>query len=213
LSASRSIDEGTVHRDVSVDQLKPYVKNPRKNKAAVKLVANSITDTGYNSPIVVDEDWVILAGHTRYFAIKTVLKWAHIPFVVQKHGLSEDQKRLYRLADNSTGEVAEWDKGLLLEELEALGGRFELNDYNIPKLDEADKADEEHHDDNCDYPLVPKFSENYDAVVVFCTNEIDFNHLQEVLQLEKVRSYKTSGTGTTRVVSFARFKECISKMK
>lgn len=93
----------------------PYEKNPRKNDAAVEHVANSLQEFGWKQPIVVDKDFVIIAGHTRLKAAKK-LKMETVPVIVADD-LNEQQVKAYRLADNKVAEVAEWDMGLLDEEL------------------------------------------------------------------------------------------------
>lgn len=93
----------------------PYEKNPRKNDAAVEYVANSLQEFGWKQPIVVDKDFVIIAGHTRLKAAKK-LKMETVPVIVADD-LNEQQVKAYRLADNKVAEVAEWDMGLLDEEL------------------------------------------------------------------------------------------------
>ncbi|MBX3363136.1 MAG: ParB N-terminal domain-containing protein [Phycisphaeraceae bacterium] len=110
-----------------VDSLKPYKKNPRKNDAAVKSVARSIREYGFRQPIVVDESGVIIVGHTRWKAAKH-LGLAQVPVHVAV-GLSPEQARAYRLADNRTNEIAEWDGELLPVEL------LELNDLGFDLAD------------------------------------------------------------------------------
>ena len=101
-----------------MEDIHPYQNNPRKNNQAVEAVAESIRQCGYVAPIIVDEDNVILAGHTRYKALKQ-LCYTEAEVVV-KAGLSEEQKRKYRLLDNKTNELAEWDYDLLADELDGL---------------------------------------------------------------------------------------------
>lgn len=98
-----------------IKSIRPYEKNPRRNDEAVDAVAASIREFGWQQPIVVDKDGVIIAGHTRYKAAKK-LKCDTVPVVVADN-LTEDQVKAYRLADNKTGELAEWDTALLDEEL------------------------------------------------------------------------------------------------
>ena len=88
-------------------EIHPYKRNPRKNEAAVAAVMESIQQCTYIAPIIVDEDDIILAGDTRYRALKR-LKRKEAEVIV-KAGLSEDQKRKYRLLDNKTNELAGWD--------------------------------------------------------------------------------------------------------
>lgn len=104
--------------DVDVAKVIPYDKNPRNNESAVKMVADSINEFGFKVPIVVDDNNVIVAGHTRYLAaLELGLK--KIPVVVAKD-LTEDQIKAYRLADNKTGEMAKWDFVALDEELQKI---------------------------------------------------------------------------------------------
>lgn len=98
-----------------IKSIRPYEKNPRRNDEAVDAVAASIKEFGWQQPIVVDRDGVIIAGHTRYKAAKK-LKCDTVPVVVADD-LTEDQVKAYRLADNKTGELAEWETALLGEEL------------------------------------------------------------------------------------------------
>ena len=121
---------------LSLDKIKPYEKNPRKNDMAVEAVMKSIEQCSYVAPIIVDENYVILAGHTRYKALKR-LNCAEAEIVV-KAGLTDEQKRKYRLLDNKTNELAEWDFDLLPDELDGLDfGDLDL-DWGLPK-DEAEK--------------------------------------------------------------------------
>lgn len=110
-----------------LSELIPYANNPRKNDGAVDAVMESIKQCGYISPIVIDENNEILAGHTRYKAMKK-LKIKTAKCVVME-GLTEEQKRKYRILDNKTGEFAEWDIDLLNLELEGLD--FEGFDFGF----------------------------------------------------------------------------------
>ena len=105
-------------KTVDLKEIHPYPNNPRKNDGAVKAVAESIRQCGYVAPIIVDENMEILAGHTRYKALKSI-GGGQIQIIVRE-GLTEDQKRKYRLLDNKTNEFAEWDFDLLGEELDGL---------------------------------------------------------------------------------------------
>lgn len=96
-------------------QLQPYEKNPRKNDGAVQAVANSIREFGFKVPLVIDKNYVIIAGHTRYKAALQ-LGMETVPCVIADD-LTEEQIKAFRIADNKTGELAEWDFALLNEEL------------------------------------------------------------------------------------------------
>lgn len=101
--------------DKPIDTIHPYNRNPRKNDKAVEPLARSITANGFNAPIVIDENGVILAGHTRLKAAKK-LGLKAVPCIVI-HGLSEHQKKAYRIADNKINELAKWDFDELDSEL------------------------------------------------------------------------------------------------
>lgn len=103
---------------ISIDAIRPYDRNPRKNSKAVTKVADSLKTYGWQQPIVVDVDNVIIAGHTRWLAAKQ-LKMEKVPVLVANH-LTPEQVRAYRIADNRLSEEADWDKALLCEELALL---------------------------------------------------------------------------------------------
>ncbi len=101
-------------------EIKPYEKNPRLNDDAVQAVANSIQAFGWRQPIVVDGDGVIICGHTRWKAAQR-LGLAMVPVHVATD-LSPEQVRAYRIADNKSAELAEWNMDLLPLEMTALQG-------------------------------------------------------------------------------------------
>jgi DNA modification methylase len=101
-----------------IDQIKPYPGNPRQNDGAVDAVAASLTEFGFRQPIVVDAEGVIIVGHTRYKAARK-LGLLKVPVHVATD-LKPAQVKAYRLADNQTATIAEWDAELLPIELSAL---------------------------------------------------------------------------------------------
>lgn len=122
--------------DIEISKIKPYERNPRRNDSAVDAVCESIKQCGYVAPIIIDENNTILAGHTRYKALKK-LGYAHCECIV-KEGLSEEQKRKYRILDNKTAELASWDFDLLETELEGLD--FEGFDFGL-SVDDSEGLD------------------------------------------------------------------------
>ena len=115
---------------VGIDTIKPYEKNPRDNSESIPKVAESIKEFGFLQPIVCDGDGVILAGHTRYAASKK-LGYTEVPVLFAK-GLTEEQARAYRLADNKVSESSRWDDGFLMEELNALEAfDFDMADFGF----------------------------------------------------------------------------------
>ena len=131
---------------LSLDEIHPYEKNPRKNDLAVDAVASSIKEFGFKVPIIIDRDNVIVAGHTRYKAA-TKLGFKEVP-CIKADDLNEEQIKAFRLADNKVSEFAEWDFELLDEELSDITmdmgqfgfliaeERFEAEEDEIPELPE-----------------------------------------------------------------------------
>ncbi len=99
-----------------LDELKPYKRNPRNNDGAVDAVAASIKEFGFKVPIVIDTKSEIIAGHTRLKAAQK-LGLAEVPCIIADD-LTPDKIKAFRLADNKTAELAEWDFELLQLELE-----------------------------------------------------------------------------------------------
>ena len=113
-NASRKLDATRIEL-YPLSELRPYEKNPRKNDAAVQYVKESIAQFGFKVPIVIDSNRVIVCGHTRYKAAKS-LGLSEVPCIVADD-LTEDQIQAFRLADNKVAEFAEWDDSLLGFEL------------------------------------------------------------------------------------------------
>jgi DNA modification methylase len=101
-----------------LSDLSPYPGNPRVNEDAVAIVAKSIQEYGFRQPIVVDAEYIIICGHTRYKAA-LMLGLKEVPVHVATD-LTPEQVRAYRLADNKTAEASDWDYDLLPIELGAL---------------------------------------------------------------------------------------------
>src|SRR6202140_3550386 len=98
-----------------ISSIRPYENNPRLNDAAVDAVAASIKAFGFRQPIVVDEQGVIIVGHTRYkAALKLGLQEVPVHVAV---GLSPAQAKAYRIADNQTATLAQFDEDRLAIEL------------------------------------------------------------------------------------------------
>ena len=103
---------------LKISEITPYENNPRKNDGAVNAVAESIRQCSYITPIIVDENHVIIAGHTRYKALMALGESEAECLVCDV--LTEEQKKKYRFLDNKTGEKAAWDLMKLEVELEGL---------------------------------------------------------------------------------------------
>lgn len=119
---------------VPLATIRPYWRNARKNDRAVPGVIESIKRYGLNQPLVVDGKGVIIVGHTRYRAL-VELGVEEVPVVRPK--LSKADAAEYRIADNKTAELAEWDQGLLIPELRGMDvDRMQLffPDHNLGRM-------------------------------------------------------------------------------
>ena len=139
-----------------IAKIKPYGRNPRVNDSAVDAVAESIRQFGFRQPIVVDTEGVIVCGHTRWKAAKK-LGLTKVPVHVATD-LTPEQIRAYRIADNKTNELAEWDYDLLMRELAELKAdgvdvmslgwtADEVNRMLSPETKDGKEADESIADD------------------------------------------------------------------
>src|SRR5262245_49546850 len=101
-----------------LSDIRPYESNPRRNEDGVEALAASIREFGFRQPIVVDEADTIIVGHTRWKAAKS-LGLETVPVHVAA-GLTPEQIRAYRVADNQTANLSTWDFKLLPLELAEL---------------------------------------------------------------------------------------------
>lgn len=122
---------------MSITDVVPYDKNPRNNDDAVESTANSIKEFGWQQPIVVDKNNIIIVGHTRLKAAEK-LKLDTVPVLVAD-SLSEEQVKAYRLADNKTGELADWDMALLNEELEGII-ELDMDDFGFELAEDSEEV-------------------------------------------------------------------------
>ena len=107
-----------------IDKLIPYHNNPRKNQAVDK-VASSLSEFGFQQPIVVDKNYVVIVGHTRLQAAKK-LNYQKVPVFVAD--LSENKAKAYRIADNRLNEDSSWDYDFLNIEMNILNeGNYDLS--------------------------------------------------------------------------------------
>ena len=147
---------------INVEVLKPAPGNPRKHpKKQLKALIKSIESVGWTVPILVDEDDAILAGHGRFQAAK-LMGLQMVP-CIRLIGLSPEQKRAYRIADNKLALDAIWDMELLAADfqiLEIAGFDLNLTGFDLPEIDAvragADEASTRPSRPEDDYPDLPK---------------------------------------------------------
>lgn len=130
---------------LQLNEIVPYENNPRDNEPAVDDVVNSILQCENLDPIEIDENNIILSGHTRLLALKR-LGYSETE-VIRYIGLTEQQKKKYRLLTNKTGEKATWDISKLdfeLAELDFEDYDFGFDDtFSIDDMQEVDSYDKQ----------------------------------------------------------------------
>lgn len=149
-------------KDIMLGDLVEYENNPRNNDGAVQAVAESIKQFGFKVPVVVDSNNVIVAGHTRLRAAR-LLGLETVPCIIADD-LTPEQVKAYRLADNKTGELAEWDFAALEMELAEID--FDMSAFGFDEdifedfNDEIDEGEEleENRETLQDKYIVPPFS-------------------------------------------------------
>lgn len=144
--------------NIAVDKLIPYVNNAKKHtEEQVTKIASSIREFGFLSPVLIDKEFNIIAGHGRVMAAKKLgLKKAPCVFV---EGLTDAQRKAYILADNRLGELADWDMDLVTSELEMLQEQdfdfditgFELENVTADWFERHDRNDTSRQEGNEEY--------------------------------------------------------------
>lgn len=158
-------------QELNLKDIIPYARNPRNNSASIDKVAASIKEFGFNQPIVVDSEMVIIVGHTRYLAAKK-LKLKKVPVLVATN-LNPAKAKAYRLADNRTHEDSTWDEELLKLELEEINKEGEvdikLTGFDLKEIEQYLKLESAESETQEDEPE-DHYKEQY-GVIVICTDE------------------------------------------
>lgn len=131
-------------QELALSDIKPYFKNAKDHPVKqVQKIANSIKEFGFNQPLVLDKEKVIIVGHGRFLAAK-VLQMEKVPcFIVD---LPEEKAKAYRLADNKLNE-SDWQMEVVIAELGELSlEMIDLTgfDLNLVLKTEEDKPDLSH---------------------------------------------------------------------
>lgn len=126
---------------VKIEDLIPYENNPRNNDEAVEGVKASIREFGFKIPMVIDQNNVIVCGHTRFKAAKA-LGLKEVP-CIRANDLTDDQIKAFRLADNKVAEVATWDIDKLQIELDEISLDMSDFGFEIEDVDDVEIEDPE----------------------------------------------------------------------
>lgn len=119
-------------KEVKLSDIQPYFNNPRDNTAAIKPTAESIKRYGFQKPIIVDKDGIIIAGHTRFHAA-IQLNMEKVPVIYSD--MDEEKAKMYRIADNKLAEKSEYDSDELLDELKKLQTPTDMQPFFFEDLE------------------------------------------------------------------------------
>lgn len=170
-------------KSIGIEKIRPYANNPRKNEEAIRYVKESIREFGFKVPIVVSSKGIIVCGHSRYEAAKS-LGMQELPCIIADD-LTEEQIKAFRLVDNKTAEFAVWDLDRLADELEGIDIDMEAFGFDDAVLEEVTK-----HCEDCETAQNTgnvaesnHYKEQY-GVIVICKDETDqektYNRLHEL---------------------------------
>jgi len=136
-------------KNIKISEIKAYPKNTKKHpKSQVEKIKKSITEFGFNVPLILNKDNEIIVGHGRLLAAKDI-GMKKVP-CIYKEGLTPSQIKAYRIADNRTAE-SEWDFDLLKEEFTDLSFDnfdLELTGFDSKELDSILKSGKQAEDGN-----------------------------------------------------------------
>lgn len=177
----------------SPEELIPYEKNPRDNRLAIEDVVRSIEEYGFTNPILVNEEKVILAGHTRREAA-ILAGMERVPYIVVD-GLTEAQQRAYRLADNKLSELALWDEDLLKEELEdLLDADYDLSLTGFSDVDLTDLLKDEEDLEDIE-PEEPKEKKTTLPMLRFGSNSVRITQDELIMLSNRYNEYVEAEPG------------------
>lgn len=175
--------------NVKVDDLIPYIRNNKEhNKEQVNMIANSIKEFGFNQPLVIDWDNVVVVWHGRLLAAKQ-LKMDEVP-CVRMENLTEEQINKYRILDNKLNE-SDWSELNLKEELDILGD-MNFGDLELSKEDLFPDLFEEWgeilKEEKPEVEFTEELGEESNYLVLYFDNKIDWINAQSVFDLKPVKA-------------------------
>lgn len=175
------------------EELIPYEKNPRDNRAALDAIELSIEEYGFTNPILVNEEKVILAGHTRREAA-ILAGLEKVPYIVVD-GLTEAQQKAYRLADNKLSELSIWDEDLLKEELEdLLDADYDLSLTGFSDVDLTDLLKDEEDLEDIE-PEEPKEKKTTLPMLRFGSNSVRITQDELIMLSNRYNEYVEAEPG------------------
>lgn len=177
-------------KQIPIDKIKPYEKNAKKHpEEQVDQIANSLKEFGWQQPIVLDKDNVVVIGHGRLLAAKQ-LGMTEAP-VVYAEGLTDKQIKALRIADNKISENGGWDNELLKEDLLDLIDDIDMTDFGFGDF-ELSMLTEDFEPEPYDDDMAEKYSEREneflakERVIITYAKE-DVQKVAELLGIDEIK--------------------------
>ena len=173
-------------QDIEINKLQPFKENPRQHSAQqIDQIAKSIKEFGFFNPILIDENFTILAGHGRFFASQQ-LNFESVPCVLQT-GLNDSQKKALIIADNKIASNSSWNEDILWNQIRKLNDDgFDLGILAFEELELLPILDKNVVEDPlAEWDDMPEFEQNnlnpFRSIIVHFNNESDVKNFFETL--------------------------------
>lgn len=164
--------------ETPITTIKPAPDNPRKiPEKAIEQVAKSIQQFGWQQPLVIDTNRVIIAGHTRYLAAKK-LGLKTVPCIKATH-LTPEQAHAYRIADNRSHDYTTWDYPELIQqinELDDFNDVLDITDWVNNELEELTQTNSDLEEEPYDSGTAETYKTRFELVIE-CQDE---NHQEKL---------------------------------
>ena len=170
-----------------VEDIVPYENNPRHNDNAVDYVANSIKEFGFKVPIIIDNENVIVTGHTRLKAAKK-LGLKQVP-TIKADDLSEEQIKAFRIADNKVSEFSSWDEDKLSLELSDLD--IDMSQFGILEVNEVEGMDDIEVKEEEELEFTEVLGEEHNYVVLYFDNDVDWLQAESLFDIKPRKNLST----------------------
>jgi ParB-like chromosome segregation protein Spo0J len=164
--------------EIPIEEVKPYYNNPRINDATRHALVDAFAKIGFNQPIVIDHEGVIVKGHARYYAAK-MSGYTKVPCIVSE--ATAEQNKADRISDNKIQEMTEWDLSTLQEELSEI--KLHIAGIDVGVADLLGQLDQTAGDPAS---LEEPRKRMVDAICPKCGKDLEYN-IDDLLALPNVK--------------------------